>query len=110
MAHFQMCLNFMKPSILKREIKCGLIRIKESRSGKHFNNPGKGYCFFYICPMQLLALSVGQHIIEEFKQTTWLEWVGAITGIYCVYLAAVQNIWNWPVAIISVVAYTIVFY
>jgi nicotinamide mononucleotide transporter len=60
--------------------------------------------------MQLLALSIGQHIAEEFKQTTWLEWVGAITGIYCVYLAAKQNIWNWPVAIISVVSYTIVFY
>jgi nicotinamide mononucleotide transporter len=60
--------------------------------------------------MYILAFSVWQHIAEEFKQTTWLEWIGAVTGVYCVYLAAVQSIWNWPVAIISVVAYTIVFY
>jgi len=60
--------------------------------------------------MQLLALSIGQHIVKEFEQTTPLEWIGALTGIGCVYLAAKQNIWNWPVAIISVAAYTIVFY
>lgn len=60
--------------------------------------------------MQVLALSIGQHIAAEFNQTTSLEWIGAITGIACVYLAAIQNIWNWPMAIISVVAYTIVFY
>jgi len=60
--------------------------------------------------MQVLAISIGQHIAEEFEQTTWLEWIGALTGVYCVYLAAKQNIWNWPVAILSVVAYTIVFY
>lgn len=60
--------------------------------------------------MQLLALTAGQHIVHEFRQTTTLEWIGAITGIYCVYLAAKQNIWNWPVAIISVLAYTVVFF
>lgn len=60
--------------------------------------------------MQVLAISISGHIAQEFKQTTWLEWIGAITGVYCVYLAAKQSIWNWPVAIISVVAYTIVFY
>ena len=60
--------------------------------------------------MQVFAISIGQHLAEEFKQTTWLEWIGAITGIYCVYLAAKQNIWNWPIAIIGVFAYTVVFY
>jgi len=61
-------------------------------------------------PMQVLAMSIGQHIADEFNQTTPLEWVGALTCIACVYLAAIQNIWNWPIAIISVIAYTIVFY
>jgi len=60
--------------------------------------------------MQPLVILIGQHIIQEIRQTTTLEWVGALTGIYCVYLAAKQNIWNWPIAIISVVAYAIVFY
>ena len=60
--------------------------------------------------MQLLAISIGQHIVQEIKQTTTLEWTGALTGIGCVYLAAKQSIWNWPIAIISVVAYTVVFF
>ena len=60
--------------------------------------------------MHVLALTIGQHIAGEIRQTTWLEWIGAFTGFYCVYLAAKQNIWNWPVAIISVIAYVIVFY
>lgn len=55
-------------------------------------------------------LSVGQHIVQEIKQTSILEWIGAVTGIGCVYLAAKQSIWNWPVGIISVLAYVIVFY
>jgi nicotinamide mononucleotide transporter len=60
--------------------------------------------------MHFLAISIGQHIAEEFNQTTPLEWIGALTCIACVYLAAIQSIWNWPIAIISVIAYTIVFY
>jgi nicotinamide mononucleotide transporter len=60
--------------------------------------------------MHLLTISIWQHIITEIKQTSYLEWIGAFTGIYCVYLAAKQNIWNWPVAIISVLAYVVVFY
>jgi nicotinamide mononucleotide transporter len=60
--------------------------------------------------MQLLAISVLQHIIQELQETTVLEWVGAVTGIGCVYLAAKQNIWNWLIGIISVVAYTVVFF
>jgi nicotinamide mononucleotide transporter len=55
-------------------------------------------------------LSIGGHIIQEIKQTSSLEWIGAITGIGCVYLAARQNIWNWLTGIISVLAYLIVFF
>ncbi|GAA3973235.1 nicotinamide riboside transporter PnuC [Mucilaginibacter dorajii] len=55
-------------------------------------------------------LSIGSHIIQEIRQTSSLEWIGAITGIGCVYLAARQNIWNWLTGIISVLAYLIVFF
>ncbi|GAB3923672.1 nicotinamide riboside transporter PnuC [Mucilaginibacter myungsuensis] len=34
---------------------------------------------------------------------TWPEIVAVITGSACVYLAAINNIWNWPIAIISTV-------
>lgn len=58
----------------------------------------------------LLQASFWELIINQLSATTLLEWVGTITGFACVYLAARQNIWNWPVAIISVIAYSILFY
>lgn len=39
-----------------------------------------------------------------------LELAGAITGVAGVWLAARQNIWTWPVSLISVGVYVIVFY
>ena len=57
-----------------------------------------------------LEVSFRELILNQFASTTWLEWVGTISGFICVYLAARQNIWNWPVAIISVIAYAILFY
>lgn len=39
-----------------------------------------------------------------------LEVVGAITGLLCVWLAARQKIWTWPVAMISVACYFVFFY
>jgi nicotinamide mononucleotide transporter len=39
-----------------------------------------------------------------------LEVAGVITGLICVYLAAVNNIWNWPVAVISVGIYIFIFW
>jgi nicotinamide mononucleotide transporter len=38
-----------------------------------------------------------------------LEWTAAIITAMSVYLAARENIWNWPTAIVSVAMYTIVY-
>ncbi|UIR55340.1 nicotinamide riboside transporter PnuC [Sphingobacterium sp. SRCM116780] len=51
-----------------------------------------------------------QQIFQQFNQTTWLEWIGTLTGFMCVYLAAKQNILNWPISIISVLAYAFLFF
>ncbi len=51
-----------------------------------------------------------QHIVSQFEQTTPLEWFGTITGFLCVYLAARQHILNWPISILSVGAYILLFY
>lgn len=40
---------------------------------------------------------------------SWLELTGVATGLLCVYLAAVNNIWNWPFAIISTGIYIYIF-
>lgn len=39
-----------------------------------------------------------------------LEIAGVISGLLCVYLAAKNVIWNWPLAIISVTIYIFIFY
>ncbi len=54
--------------------------------------------------------ALAQHIAQGIKQTSLLEWVGAITTIACVYLAARQNIWNWLAGIIAVTAYMVIFF
>jgi nicotinamide mononucleotide transporter len=47
---------------------------------------------------------------EQFKAISYVEWFGVITGALCVYLAVKENILNWPVSILSIVAYVYIFY
>jgi nicotinamide mononucleotide transporter len=42
--------------------------------------------------------------------STPLEWIAVITGFTCVWLAARESLWNFPVAIFSCGLYTIVYY
>ncbi len=51
------------------------------------------------------------HALQDWWQhQTWLEIIGVITGLLCVYLAARNNIWNWPFAIVSVGIYIFIFF
>lgn len=47
---------------------------------------------------------------QLFLQTGLLEWFGVFTGILCVWLAAKNNIYNWPIAVVSVVIYIFIFF
>jgi nicotinamide mononucleotide transporter len=47
---------------------------------------------------------------QFFIQTGALEWFGVFTGILCVWLAAKNNIYSWPIAIVSVVIYIFIFF
>jgi nicotinamide mononucleotide transporter len=49
-------------------------------------------------------------ILNWFLNLNLLEVFGVITGTLCVYLAAKNNILNWPTAIVSVVIYIFIFY
>lgn len=51
-----------------------------------------------------------QSVLNWWQQQSWLEITGVITGLLCVYLAAKNIIWNWPLAIISVSIYIFIFY
>jgi nicotinamide mononucleotide transporter len=60
--------------------------------------------------MLLFLELIKESFLQFFKVTGWLEWCGVITGIVCVWLAAKNNILNWPIAIISVLIYIVIFY
>ena len=49
-------------------------------------------------------------VTDWLKSQSLLEISGVISGILCVYLAARNNILSWPLAIISVSIYIIIFY
>jgi nicotinamide mononucleotide transporter len=51
------------------------------------------------------------HAVQIWWQhQSLLEVIGVITGLLCVYLAAKNIIWNWPLAIISVAIYIFIFF
>jgi len=47
--------------------------------------------------------------VDWLHAQSWLELTGVVTGLLCVYLAAINNIWNWPFAIISTGIYIYIF-
>lgn len=58
----------------------------------------------------LLIDTFRESITQFLFGTGLLEWFGVFTGILCVWLAAKNNIWNWPIAIISVLIYIFIFF
>lgn len=50
-----------------------------------------------------------QSLINWLQHQSWMELTGVATGLICVYLAAVNNIWNWPFAIINTAIYIFIF-
>jgi len=67
-------------------------------------------CFLYFCKVILCETTFWRLFWNQLVETSALEWTGTITGFLCVYLAAKQHILNWPVSIISVAAYAVLFY
>ncbi|TSD64974.1 nicotinamide mononucleotide transporter [Inquilinus sp. KBS0705] len=55
-------------------------------------------------------MQIIQALQQWWQHQTLLEISGVITGLLCVYLAAKNNIWNWPLAIISVILYIFIFF
>jgi len=59
--------------------------------------------------MLLMASGFSENLKQFLFATGWLEWCGVFTGILCVWLAAKNNIWSWPIACVSVIIYVIIF-
>jgi nicotinamide mononucleotide transporter len=43
-------------------------------------------------------------------EVNWLEITGVITGFVCVYLNTRENVWGWPIGLVSVFCYIFIFY
>ena len=60
--------------------------------------------------MLLLENHFWQLLFDQAEQTSFFEWAGIITTVICIYLAARENIWNWPVSIIAIVISAIIYF
>jgi nicotinamide mononucleotide transporter len=57
----------------------------------------------------LITLTILQALSEYFETASTYELIGTVTGIAGVWLAARENMWTWPVGLISVTMQVIVF-
>ena len=57
-----------------------------------------------------LALDISGAVAQYWQATTRLELIAVVTGFACVWLAARESIWNFPVAIVSCVLYVFVYF
>ncbi|WP_345212822.1 nicotinamide riboside transporter PnuC [Mucilaginibacter gynuensis] len=55
-------------------------------------------------------MNISQELSQWWHQQTAIEMAGFVTGLACVYLAAKNNIWNWPFAIVNVSIYIFIFF
>lgn len=60
--------------------------------------------------MVLFESEIWPQFIQQIQQTSWLEWLGFVSTIACIYLAAKENILNWPVSILSILISAILYF
>lgn len=56
------------------------------------------------------AVSILATAMAFFRLAGWLESVSFITGALCVWLTVKQNIWNFPLGLINVATFCVVFF
>ncbi|QKG53681.1 nicotinamide riboside transporter PnuC [Hymenobacter sp. BRD67] len=54
--------------------------------------------------------SLPADILAAVRATTGLEWAAVLTGFACVWLAARESLWNFPIAIISCLLYVAIYH
>ena len=57
-----------------------------------------------------LALDISAAFVQYWQATSRLEIGAVLTGFVCVWLAARESIWNFPVAIVSCAFYAVLFW
>lgn len=41
---------------------------------------------------------------------SWTEWLGALTGLACVWLVVREHVWNWPIGILNNAFFLVLFW
>jgi nicotinamide mononucleotide transporter len=59
---------------------------------------------------QVLLATISFGIVGYFTSSSIIEIISAITGLLCVWFAAKENIWTYPVGFINIACFMIVFY
>lgn len=60
--------------------------------------------------LALLVLDISAALLRYVHVTTGLELAAVATGFACVWLAARESIWNFPVAVVSCLLYVFVYF
>ena len=55
-------------------------------------------------------LDISTAFAQFVRTTTLLEWVAVVTGFACVWLAARESLWNFPMAIVSCALYILIYH
>lgn len=56
------------------------------------------------------STDIAESLAAAWQAMSLIELTGVITGVIGVWLAARQNVWTWPVSLVSVAMYVIIFY
>lgn len=59
-------------------------------------------CLFVLTTILAVVMGVTE-------RATWLEAIGFVTGALCVWLTVRENIWNFPLGLVNVAAFSVVF-
>ena len=58
----------------------------------------------------VVLLDISTAFVQYLHATTGLEWVAVVTGFACVWLAARESLWNFPMAIGSCALYILIYH
>src|SRR4051794_32099592 len=56
------------------------------------------------------AVSVIAAVMAALGYASWLEAASFVTGAVCVWLTVKENVWNFPIGLLNVATFSIVFF
>jgi len=56
----------------------------------------------FFCFIGFFVYGYGQHVFFEYTPS-WQEYIAVVTGFACVWLTRTENVWCWPLGIISTI-------